>query len=300
LTVRLDATHRLADALQHLYVLIPTLDDDKHYWIGRDEIDKLINRGGDWLGSHPERELIIGRYLKGLRTFTSEALERLTEEEDGRSASGRDEEPAEEVLERPLGLGAQRAEAVLGEFKRAGARRVLDIGCGEGRLLRSLVDDPALEEVVGMDVSMRALQRARARLQVDRMPEARRSRLRLIHSSLTYKDSRLAGYDAAAVMEVVEHLDPPRLAAFERSLFEFARPALVALTTPNAEYNVRWPALPAGEFRHEDHRFEWTRPELETWATAAARRFGYEVRFQGIGPDDPMVGAPTQMAVFSR
>src|SRR5262249_60477531 len=87
LTVRLEGTHRLADALQHLYVLIPTLDDEKHYWIGRNEVDKLMNRGGEWLARHPQRDLIISRYLKGLRTFTSEALERLTEEESADGAS---------------------------------------------------------------------------------------------------------------------------------------------------------------------------------------------------------------------
>jgi 3' terminal RNA ribose 2'-O-methyltransferase Hen1 len=300
LTVRLEGTHRVADTLQHLYVLIPTLDDEKHYWIGRDEVDKLMNRGGEWLASHPQRDLIIGRYLKGLRTFTSEALERLTEEGSADGESNAEEESGEEVFERSLGLGAQRVQAVIAQFKRAGAKRVLDMGCGEGRLLRSLLEDPTFEEIVGMDVSIRALQRARERLRLDRMPEAWRARLRLMHSSLTYRDGRLTGFDAAAVIEVVEHFDPRRLAAFERSLFEFARPTLVVVTTPNAEYNVRWPSLPAGELRHEDHRFEWTRAEFEAWAAAAGRRFGYEVRFEGVGADDPEVGCPTQLGVFSR
>lgn len=294
LTVRLEGTHRVADTLQHLYVLIPTLDDEKHYWIGRDEVDKLMNRGGEWLASHPQRD------LKGLRTFTSEALERLTEEGSADGESNAEEESGEEVFERSLGLGAQRVQAVIAQFKRAGAKRVLDMGCGEGRLLRSLLEDPTFEEIVGMDVSIRALQRARERLRLDRMPEAWRARLRLMHSSLTYRDGRLTGFDAAAVIEVVEHFDPRRLAAFERSLCEFARPTLVVVTTPNAEYNVRWPSLPAGELRHEDHRFEWTRAEFEAWAAAAGRRFGYEVRFEGVGADDPEVGCPTQLGVFSR
>jgi 3' terminal RNA ribose 2'-O-methyltransferase Hen1 len=270
------------------------------HWIGRDEVDELMNRGCDWLGSHPQRDLIISRYLKGLRTFTSEALERLTEEESADGAPNAEEQSGEEVLERSLGLGARWVQAVIAQFKRAGAKRVLDMGGGEGRLLRSLLEDPTVEEIVGMDVSLRALHRARERLRLDRMPEAWRARPRLMHSSLTYRDSRLTGFDAAAVIEVVEHLDPCRLAAFERSLFEFARPTLVVVTTPNAEYNVRWPSLPAGELRHEDHRFEWTRGEFQTWAAAAGRRFGYGVRFQGVGADDPEVGSPTQLAVFSR
>lgn len=299
LTVRLEGTHRLSDLLAHLYVLIPTLDDDKHYWIGRDEVDKLLHRGGDWLATHPERELIVDRYLKGLRSFTADALDRLAED----SAGTEPEEACasvEAAAEEPLGLGARRVDAVLGELRRAGAKRVLDMGCGEGRLLRALVEDPAFEEIAGMDVSIRALQRAKERLHLDRMPEHRRSRLQLIHGSLTYRDSRLAGFDAAAVVEVVEHIDPARLVAFESSLFEFASPNLLLLTTPNRDYNVRFTSLPAGKLRHGDHRFEWSRAEFQAWATRVAERFGYGFRWMGIGPDDAAVGPPTQMGVFSR
>jgi 3' terminal RNA ribose 2'-O-methyltransferase Hen1 len=122
----------------------------------------------------------------------------------------------------------------------------------------------------------------------------------LIHGSLTYRDERLRGYDAATVVEVIEHLDPPRLAAFERVLFEAARPATVVLTTPNAEYNSNFPSLPAGRMRHKDHRFEWTRTEFQEWAGRVAERFGYSVRYLPVGPEDPFVGAPTQMAVFAQ
>jgi hypothetical protein len=114
-----------------------------------------------------------------------------------------------------------------------------------------------------------------------------------------YRDERLQGFDAAAVVEVVEHLDPPRLSAFERVVFEFARPATVVLTTPNREYNVRFETLPAGALRHADHRFEWTRGEFQGWANRVAEQFGYRVTFRGVGPDDPEVGPPTQMAVFT-
>ena len=115
-----------------------------------------------------------------------------------------------------------------------------------------------------------------------------------------YRDARLVGFDAAAVVEVIEHLDPPRLAALERVLFECARPDTVMLTTPNPEYNVQWETLPAGKFRHRDHRFEWTRAEFQDWAHRIATRFGYTVRFLPVRPEDAAVGAPTQMGVFSR
>jgi 3' terminal RNA ribose 2'-O-methyltransferase Hen1 len=176
----------------------------------------------------------------------------------------------------------------------------LDLGCGEGRLLRGLLDDRQFTRIVGMDVSYRALEMAMDRLKLDRMPPKQRVRIELLHGSLMYRDQRLAGFDAAAVVEVIEHLDPPRLAAFERVAFEFARPGTVVLTTPNAEYNVRWETLPAGQFRHRDHRFEWTREQFQRWATAVAERFGYVVRFAPVGPVDEQVGSPTQMGIFTK
>jgi 3' terminal RNA ribose 2'-O-methyltransferase Hen1 len=299
LTVELKGKQTLAGLLQHLYVLIPTLDDDKHYWVDRAEVDKLMLRGGDWLAHHPERELIVRRYLKGLRSFTTEAFERLLQEEP-QLADTETVESAEEAIEKPLGLADQRMESVARALKAAGAKRVLDLGCGEGRLLRKLLADSFFEQVVGVDASMAVLSRAKERLGLERLPDAQRARLQLLHSSLTYRDGRLAGFDGAAVVEVVEHLDPERLVAFERSAFEFASPGIVALTTPNAEYNVRFRSLPAGQFRHADHRFEWNRKDFRNWSEAVAARFRYEVTFEGVGPDDPEVGAPTQMAVFKR
>jgi 3' terminal RNA ribose 2'-O-methyltransferase Hen1 len=304
LTVELTGRQTLANLLQHLYVLIPTLDDDKHYWVDRAEVDKLMLRGGEWLARHPDRELIVRRYLKGLRSFTSEAFERLLQEESqpaDEEASESTEETIERgVIENPLGLADQRMEVVARVLKAAGATRILDLGCGEGRLLRRLLADSSFEELVGVDASMSALTKAKERLGLDRLPETQRSRVKLLHSSLTYRDSRLSGFDGAAVIEVVEHLDPERLAAFERSVFEFAAPGVVALTTPNAEFNVRFGGLRAGTFRHPDHRFEWSRRDFRGWSEAVAARFGYAVSFEGIGAEDPEVGAPTQMAVFKR
>jgi 3' terminal RNA ribose 2'-O-methyltransferase Hen1 len=150
-----------------------------------------------------------------------------------------------------------------------------------------------------MDVSIRSLEIASERLNLDRMPAKQRERIRLIHGSLMYRDRRIAGYDAAAVVEVIEHLDPPRLRAFERVVFEFARPGTVVVTTPNREYNAKFEGLAAGEFRHRDHRFEWTREEFRVWSEAVANRFGYTVRFLPVGPEDEQLGAPTQMGVFT-
>ena len=151
-----------------------------------------------------------------------------------------------------------------------------------------------------MDVSHRSLEISTERLRLEQLAPKQRERIRLIHGSLMYRDARLSGYDAAVVAEVIEHLDPPRLAAFERVVFEHAKAGTVILTTPNAEYNVKFTSLPAGQFRHKDHRFEWSRAQFEEWAAAVSERFGYSVRFLPVGPEDAAVGAPTQMGIFTR
>jgi 3' terminal RNA ribose 2'-O-methyltransferase Hen1 len=300
-TVQLTGEVRLQDLLTHIYVLVPVLDNEKHYWVGDDEVEKLLRHGSGWLSQHPEREEITRRYLKYRRDLAREALARLTEDEAGDAdVTGAVHDSEEEAVERTLNLNEQRLNTVLAALKSANAKRVLDLGCGEGKLLRALLADRAFEEIVGVDVSHRSLQMAQDRLRLERMPERQRARLKLIHGSLMYRDKRLNGFDAAAVVEVIEHLDQPRLAAFERVLFEFAKPASIVLTTPNVEYNARFETLPAGKFRHKDHRFEWTRNEFQDWANAVAERFGYAVRFLPVGPEDSVLGAPTQMAVFAR
>jgi 3' terminal RNA ribose 2'-O-methyltransferase Hen1 len=230
------------------------------------------------------------------------ALARLVQEEEPEEGDENDQpkDKAEEILEKPLSLNEQRLGAVIASLRASGAKRVVDLGCGEGKLLRELLKDKHFDEIVGMDVSIRTLEAAQRRLKVDRLPTMQANRIKLIHGSLMYRDKRLEGFDAAAVIEVVEHLDPPRLSAFERVLFEFAKPRTVVLTTPNREYNVTWETMPAGQFRHPDHRFEWTRQEFQSWASGIASRFGYSVRFLPVGPEHPDLGSPTQMGVFER
>ena len=300
-SVTLSATIRLADLLTHLYVLVPALDTGKHYFIGDAEVEKLVQKGEGWLHSHPEKETIVRGYLKQRHSLVRDALAQLTETEQ---PAGDDAEALhdreEETIEKPISLHTQRLGAVLAALKAADAHRVLDLGCGEGRLLSLLLADRQFSDILGMDVSYRALEIAQDKLKLGRLPPLQRERIALVHGSLIYRDKRLEGYDAAAVVEVIEHLDPPRLAAFERAVFEFARPATVVITTPNAEYNPKFETLPAGKFRHKDHRFEWTRTEFEGWSRRLASRFGYRARFLPLGPEDSEVGAPSQMAIFER
>lgn len=295
---------RLADALTHLYVLLPVLDGAKHYWVDAAEVDKLLRAGGEWLAAHPERELITRRYLAHRGAYVRTALERLAEADDT------EVEALDNALEAPVvqpddpeklvPLALQRRGSVIAVLRAAGARRVLDLGCGGGALLRDLLADPRFTEILGVDVSAGALEAAARRLRLDRLPERQRERIALRQSALTYADASLAGYDAAVLMEVIEHVDEVRLPALEHAVLGVARPGTVVVTTPNVEYNVRFETLEPGRFRHTDHRFEWTRAQFREWAAAAASRHGYRVRFLPVGPDDPEVGPPTQLAVFER
>ena len=324
--VRLVGEIRLADALNQLYVLLPALDDAKHYWVTADEVDKLIRAGSGWLAGHPEQALISRRYLAHRWSLTRAALARLADVDDidpeeidnavppeetaptGTGPPGTGPigtEPAEAEgsgaqTDLALPLNQQRRGAVLAVLRAAGARRVGDFGCGVGSLTRDLLADRAIEQVVAVDVSVRALRFAARRLRLDDMSEQERQRVQLFQSALTYRDDRLAGLDAAALVEVIEHVDPPRLPALERAVFGYATPATVVVTTPNAEHNARYEGLADGGMRHRDHRFEWTRAEFRDWASRVGSSFGYHVRFLPVGADDPEVGPPTQLAVFSR
>ena len=299
--LRLTGQLRLADALNHLYVLLPVLDNAKHYWVSSDEVDKLIRAGDGWLSTHPDRELITRRYLAHKRELVLGAVGRLAELDDAEPEALDNAVPEEvDEPERPVPLVEHRKAAVLAALKRSGAKRVVDVGCGEGALLKLLAADTSFTEVVGTDVSHRALEIAQRRLRLDRMGDRQRERITVFQSSVTYRDARIAGYDAIVLMEVVEHVDVPRLGALEASVFGAARPQTIVVTTPNVEHNVRYETLSAGSMRHADHRFEWSRLEFSGWAERVASTYGYTVAFVAIGTDDAEVGAPTQMAVFTR
>ena len=350
------AEGRLLDSelLAHLYVLIPVFDNVKHYFVGPDEIEKLLAKGAGWLETHPEKIEITRRYLRHRPGLVRDALARLSDEEvrseldmdsdaqDTESSDpesiGRDSIGSASISSASIGgetiaassdatrngkpihgaidpesdradsenaknaiarsLNQQRYDAVLGAIRESEAKSVLDLGCGEGKLLKQLLEEKQLEKIVGMDVSIRSLEIASRRLRLERLTERQRSRIELIHGSLIYRDKRLNGYDAAIAVEVIEHLDPDRLVALERVIFEFARPKTVVVTTPNQEYNSVWESLPSGAFRHADHRFEWNRSQFGKWSESICNRYGYRVRLLPVGPVDTDRGSPTQMGVF--
>ncbi len=298
-TVELSATVRLADLLSHLYVLIPVLDDEKHYWVGHDEVEKLLRHGEGWLATHPEKEQIAHRYLRQQGKLVKSALSHLAGDDDtDLDDIAADRNAAEEQLEAKVNLHERRLAAVLSVMQESGAKKVVDLGCGEGKLLRLLAGDARFTEVVGLDVSARSLEIARTRLDRMRLSQGLLERVKLLHGALTYRDTRIEGFDAAALVEVIEHLDPARLEAFTRILFGHARPKLVVLTTPNREYNVKFENLPAGKFRHGDHRFEWTRAEFAEWCSEVSGKYGYAVLISQLGDEDQELGGPSQMGVF--
>lgn len=299
-TLRLAGTARLSALLNQLYVLIPVLDDDKHYWVGEDEVDKLVARGEGWLAAHPARDLIVQRYLIRRRALAHLALARLAPETQAEESISESRDAAEEILERPIHLHETRIELVAETLRSLGAKRIADLGCGEGKLLSRLARERWVEQVIGVDASVIALERASRRLRLDEPGGTPEGKIRLLHGALTYRDKRLAGIDAAALIEVIEHLDADRQAAFARVVFGETRPRSVVVTTPNAEYNALFPNLAPGTFRHPDHRFEWTRGQFQAWARGIEEAYGYGAELRDVGTVDEALGAPTQMAVFTR
>jgi len=307
--VRLSGTQRLQDLFTHLYVLLPVLDSAKHYWVGDDEVEKLLRAGESWLKDHPEREQIAFRYLKSLRSLARLAIEKLEAEEGEPTDEGSIDDPVlearpagrlEAVLEAPLLLNDRRLDTLAELVESLDVDTVADLGCGEGKLLKRLLAIKSLKRVVGMDVSIRSLEIAETRLQLDCMTERQRKRIELLHGSLIYRDRRLEGFDAVLLVEVIEHLELDRVAALERVVFAHAKPRHAVFTTPNAEYNVKFPDLKLGKFRHSDHRFEWTRAEFRAWGDRVAAEYGYKVEYRPIGDEDDVLGAPTQMAIFTN
>jgi 3' terminal RNA ribose 2'-O-methyltransferase Hen1 len=300
-TLRLTGRARLSALLNHLYVLIPVMDDDKHYWVGEDEVAKLLSKGEGWLENHPSKDLIVRRYLAHRRSLARAVLERLAPETRDEDVDGGPTRAApEEALEAPLRLNDERMGAVVEALRATGAKTIADLGCGEGKLLQRLVRERWVESLIGVDAAVRDLEWASKKLKLNELGGPPEGRVTLLHGSLTYRDRRWHGADAAALVEVIEHLDLDRLPALERVVFGEARPGAVLVTTPNAEYNALFPNLAHGAFRHPDHRFEWTREEFRAWVKKIEDAYGYTAELADIGKVDEEFGAPTQMAVFTR
>ncbi|TIQ92555.1 MAG: 3' terminal RNA ribose 2'-O-methyltransferase Hen1 [Mesorhizobium sp.] len=298
--LKLTGTGRLSALLNHLYVLIPVMDDAKHYWVGEAEIDKLLSKGEGWLENHPAKDLIVRRYLRNRGTLARIALERLAPETAGEALPPEVRVAPEEALEVPIRLNDLRMDAVVQAIRATGGTTIADLGCGEGKLLHRLVRERWVHKLFGLDPAVRELEWAAKRLKLNEFGGPPEGRVTLLHGSLTYRDSRWAEADVAVLVEVIEHLDEDRLPLVERIVFGETAPKSVIVTTPNTDYNALFANLAPGAFRHPDHRFEWSRAQFEAWAAKIGETYGYAAAFSGIGAEDPVLGAPTQMAVFTR
>lgn len=295
----ISGTVKLSELLNHIYVLIPVFDKQKHYYISEDEIQKLLDHGEGWLADHPYKEKITRRYFTARKSYARKALDILLSDDMIETESAEEAENTEEKEERTP-LNTQRMETVKNAVLASGASSVIDLGCGECRLTSLLLNEQQIKKVTACDVSVAELEKAAQRLHLDRMQPYRRNKLTLIQASLTYRDKRFEGYDCACVIEVIEHIEPMRIPAFERAVFEFAAPRTVILTTPNREYNANYEHMQENTLRHGDHRFEWTREEFRAWTEHICEKFGYTCKISGIGDADENLGSPTQMGVFTK
>ena len=276
---------KLSELLEHLYVLIPFFDGSKHYYIDNSEIEKLLSHGGEWLKTHPCRETIVRGYFNNIRSVTMSALDILSEDEE-------DNTPPETKR-----LDTERLDTITKAVLDSGAKTVLDLGCGEGKYAARLAQEQQISRITAADVSVKVLEAAKKRMA--KMPQFQQDKAGFIQASALCRDSRFDGHDCCLLVEVIEHIDEERMPVLERVVFELAHPGTVIVTTPNAEYNSNYEFLPEGELRHTDHRFEWDREKFCSWTEDICKKYGYSVTITGIGKDDEIKGAPTQMGVFS-
>ena len=296
LTLRGNKT--LNEVLTHLYVLLPVLDNNKHYFVNQDEVNKLLDKGGDWLKDHPAKTIITNKYLQHRKSYTRLAFEQLMQKNNDPENETKQE--AETAIEQKIPIHDVRLNTVAETLKNLNISTVADLGCGDGKLIRRLMKHAQFTKIIGMDASFQSIEMAKRRLKLEQLPVRLQEKLTLIQGALTYRDARIEGVDAVALVEVIEHLDEHRLEALEQVIFECIQPKYAVLTTPNSEYNQLFESLPNGVFRHSDHRFEWTREEFEAWGNAIAKQFNYTAKYQQLGEVHETYGGLSQMVVFEK
>lgn len=294
----------LQELLAHIYVLIPVLDNNKHYFVSTQEVSKLLRHGDSWLHTHPEKTWITQRYLKRQTRLAKLALQELQhhkdEDEDNTPQTKDINQEPHTTIETTKNLHQRRLEQVLHTvLSLPSHHRIVDMGCGEGKLLKLLQNEPAIEHIVGIDVSTTSLQRAQRKLRMDELSYKESQRITLHHGSLLYCDDITTNADVITLVEVIEHIEESLLPFAMYHMLGFAKPNHLIITTPNADYNSLFENLSAGHMRHNDHRFEWSRKTFEAWCLTQADTYNYSVSFEPVGDLHPELGAQTQMAVFS-
>lgn len=273
----------LQEGLRHLFVLIPVIDNYKHYFIDEKEIEKLERYGEGWLEQHPLRDLIYRQALRFKEIYS------LVEN------SSKDEKKIEPV--KKVRLNELRYEKIVNTVSEMKPRSVVDFGSGEGKLSVQLGFVEGITEILAVEPSESASLKALERFNKVKNKE-KFVNPELLWGSLFYYDERLKDKDVIILCEVIEHIDESRLPKAMDTLLHDYQPGALIITTPNRDYNELYDM--EEHLRHNDHRFEWTRAEFRQWCTERNHGNDYELLFDGIGEEHASQGFPTQMCVFKR
>ncbi|WP_141431100.1 3' terminal RNA ribose 2'-O-methyltransferase Hen1 [Bacillus sp. 03113] len=284
--IHLKGQQTIQQALRHLFILIPVIDNYKHYFIDEHEIEKLVRYGEGWLDSHPLREYIIKqslRFSELINQFPS--LAKKDDEEEHSSAP-------------KVRLNELRYQAVVEKIKSLSQRAsIVDFGSGEGKLSVRLSNIPDVKEVLAVEPSETAQLRAIQRFEKASYNQTHVSPTPIL-GSLFYYDERLLNKDVMILCEVIEHIDEYRLPNIMKTIFREYQPKTLIVTTPNREYNEVYAMDEI--VRHSDHRFEWTRQEFKSKCETWIKNVLYSMEFEGIGLEHEEYGHPTQMCTFVR
>lgn len=289
--INLTGRQTLQNAIRHLFILIPVLDNYKHYYMDKSEVDKLERYGTGWLDDHPMRDLIIKRALKFKELISEVASPKKEDLLQG------DSEPVEES-EIKVRLNEQRYQTIVDIVTKLPQKEtVVDFGSGEGKLSVRLGFIPGVKEVLAVEPSQVSQLRAIRKIDKVRSSEGFVAPTQ-VWGSLFYFDTRLCDKDVMILSEVIEHIDEYRLAPIIETVFAQYSPKTLIINTPNYEYNVVFEMK--DNLRHSDHRFEWTREQFSLWCKELGARYNYSVNIGGIGEEDTDHGFPTQIAIFSK
>ncbi|MDN4617361.1 3' terminal RNA ribose 2'-O-methyltransferase Hen1 [Paenibacillus sp. PsM32] len=317
--IQISGQQTLQQMLRQVYILIPVLDNYKHYYINEDEIERLRRYGEGWLSTHPQHDLMIKRSLRfaplikeyeqqvandaSMDTLLTEISTHSVEDATAQAESA---EPLEIIdglettIEPPVvRLNELRYRAIVEQVSLLPQRKqVIDFGAGEGKLSVRLGQIEGVEQVWAVEPSMQSQLRA-----IDRFAKLEGRTDDVIPvittGSLFYRDERWIDQDVIILCEVIEHINEVRLPQVIHTLFTDYRPQTLIITTPNREYNEVYD-MDTEEIRHADHRFEWTRAEFEQYCTQWIQNRPYTFTISGIGEKHEQYGQPTQMVVFHR
>lgn len=295
--VKLKNNLTLKDLLSHLYVLIPTFDMEKHFYIGNIEAENFLKKGESWLKTHPEKETIIKRYFRKLGKYSNYILSKLNENQEDEE---KELEIDIEVKKKKESLQTIRINTIFDKLCELGTKTVADVGCGEGKLLRLLKNKPQFQKICGTDVVYKNLIIAKDKLDLDEVATHNLEKINIFQSSILYKDDRLKEYETICLIEVIEHIEEDRIVFLEKIVFGYLNTKNVLISTPNSEYNNVYMPENSDSFRHEDHRFEWNREEFKNWVEKICNNFNYNADFFGIGDYNEQFGYPTQAVILKR